>query len=163
MESVHCHETTDLDEVSQTEGFLELVVQAVCLTRDIDVGPELFLDGIDLRNTFLQAFCRTPHTYEVPHDEPQLFVDRIHGAVTLDSHEFVDLVLNSLLCLSELRQIRTHTRNTDLVAQVVLNRIRKYEVTICETLHQSRSTKTVSTVVREVRLTDTEQTLDGRL
>ena len=163
MECIHCHQTTDLDEVSQTEGFLQLVVEVVSRTRDIDIRPELFLDRINTLDTFLQALCGTTHSDEVPHDKTQLFMDRIHRALTLNSHQFVNLILYSLLRLSELRQVGRHARNTNLVREVVLDGVRQNEVTVSQTLHEGRSTETVSTVVGEVRLADTEQTLYGRL
>ena len=163
MECIHSHQTTDLDEVSQTEGFLQLVVEVVSRTRDIDIRPELFLDRIDTLDTFLQALCGTTHSDEVPHDKTQLFMDRIHRALTLNSHQFVNLILYSLLRLSELRQVGRHARNTNLVREVVLDGVRQNEVTVSQTLHEGRSTETVSTVVGEVRLADTEQALYGRL
>ena len=90
-------------------------------------------------------------------------MDTVHRAVTLNSHELLDLLGDTLLCLSELWEVGGHTRNADLVAQVVLDSIRQYEVTISQTLHQRRSTEAVSTVVREVSLTNTEETLHAGL
>ena len=49
--------------------------------------------------------------------------------------------------------------NLDLVSQVVLDGEWQYEVTISKTLHQCRCTEAVCTVVREVTLTDSEETL----
>ncbi len=48
----------------------------------------------------------------------------------------------------------------NLVSQIVLDRVGQYEVTVSETLHQSRSTEAVSTVVGEVSFTDSEEARD---
>ena len=93
----------------------------------------------------------------------ELLVDRVYRACTLDSHELVDLVLNLLLGLYELGQVGREAGNLDLVAEVVLDSVGKHEVTISKTLHEGRSTETVSTVVREVGLTDSEETGDRGL
>ena len=89
----------------------------------------------------------------------QLFVDRINRALALDVHQVVNLCLNSLFCLIKLRSIGLETRNSNLIAQVVLDGIRQYKVTISQTLHQCRSTQSVCTMVREVSLTNSKQTL----
>ena len=163
VKCIHSHQTTNLDEVSQTESFLQFVIECTSFARDIDICPELFLDSIYLSDSGFESFGCTSHTNEVPHDKTQLFVDAIHRAFTLNLHQAVNLLLYFLLCFSELRQVGGHTRYADLVAEVVLNGIRKYKVTISQTLHQSRSAETVSSVVGEVSLTDTEQTLNGSL
>ena len=90
-------------------------------------------------------------------------MDRVYRACTLDSHELVDLVLNLLLGLYELGQVGREAGNLDLVAEVVLDSVGEHEVTIGKTLHERRSTETVSTVVREVSLTDSEETGDRGL
>ena len=84
----------------------------------------------------------------------------VYRLLPLDAHEALNAVIDLLLCLVKLRQVRTKAWHLNLVSEVILNRIRKDEVTISQALHQSRSTKTVSTVIREVRLTDSEETWD---
>ena len=88
----------------------------------------------------------------------ELLVDRVNRTLTLDVHQTVDLVADSLLGSCELRQIGRNLWPYSLVSQIVLDGVRQYEVTIGQTLHQSRSTQTVSTVVREVTLTNSKQT-----
>ena len=163
VEGIYSHQATNLDEVCQTECFLQLVVERTCLARDIYVAPELFLDGIDFLDSRLEALCGTSHADEVPHDETQLLVDGVHRAFALDSHEAVDLVLHVLLRRSKLRQVGGHTRYADLVGEVVLDGVRQYEVAVSKTLHECGSTEAVGTVVGEVRLADAEETFDGGL
>ena len=87
-------------------------------------------------------------------------MDRVYTTCTLDSHQLGNLVIYSLLGLYELRSICAEAWNLNLVGEIVLDCIRKNEVTVGKTLHESRSTKTVSTVVAEVSLTDSEETRD---
>ena len=87
-------------------------------------------------------------------------MDRVYAACTLDSHELRNLVIDSLLSLNELRSLSAETWNLNLVGKIVLYCIRKNEVTVGKTLHKSRSTKTVSTMIAEVSLTDSEETWD---
>ena len=87
-------------------------------------------------------------------------MDRVNGLLTLDVHQVVNLILDSLFSSSKLRQVGREARYGDLVSQIVLDGVRQYEVAIGQTLHQGRSTQTVGTMVREVALADGEQTLD---
>ena len=96
----------------------------------------------------------------LPHDVAKLLVDRVYRTLTLDVHEAVDLSLNTLLSLCKLGQVGREVRPDSLVSEVVLDGVRQYEVAVCQALHKCRCTKTVSTVVREVTLTDSEQTSD---
>ena len=50
-------------------------------------------------------------------------------------------------------------RNSDLVAEIVLDSIGKHEVSVGKTLHKSGCAETVGTVIREVALTDGKETL----
>ena len=88
----------------------------------------------------------------------KFLVNRVDRALTLNIQQTILLLINLLLSLSELRQIGRNLRPNSLISQIVLDSVRQNEVTIGQTLHQSRSTQTVSTVVREVTLTDSEQT-----
>ena len=54
-------------------------------------------------------------------------------------------------------------RNSDLVAEIVLDGIGKHEVTVGKTLHEGGSTETVGTVIGEVTLADGEEALDRSL
>ena len=81
----------------------------------------------------------------------------------MDAHEAVDAVINILLSLFELRKVSTEAWHLNLVCKVVLYRVRKHEITISKTLHESRSSKTISTVVREVSFTDSEETWNACL
>ena len=155
-----CDKLTHEDEVAEVDSLVELYVQAFLRSRDEEVGVEFLAELLDKLDAFLQAICRTTHTYVLPHDVAKLLVDRVNRTLTLDVHEAVDLSLNTLLCLSKLWQIGREVRPDSLVGKVVLDGVRQYEVTIGQALHKSRSTKTVGTVVREVTLTDSEQTCD---
>ena len=91
----------------------------------------------------------------------QLLVDRVNRTLTVDIHQAINLCIDSLLCLFKLRTVDWNLCPKCLISKIVLNSIRQYEVTISKTLHQSRSTKTVSTMVREVTLTNSKQTWNG--
>ena len=97
----------------------------------------------------------------LPHDVAKLLVDRIDRALALDAHQAVDFLLYALLSLVELRTVCWNLRPDSLVSKIVLDGVRKNEVTVSKTLHEGRSTETVSTMVREVTLADSEETSDG--
>ena len=145
------------------DSLVQLDVQTFLGTGDEEVLVELLADSLQELQTFLQTLLGTTHTYMLPHDVTQLLVDRVNRALTLDVHQTVNLCLNSLLGSLELGQVGRQASPQLLVGQVVLDSIGKYEVTIGQALHKSRSTQTVSTVVREVTLTDSEQTGDSGL
>ena len=105
IERVDSHQTTYLDEVCQTKRLLQLVVERTCLAGYINIAPELFFDGINLLDSRLKTLCRTTHTNEIPHDKTQLLVNGIDRTLALNRHQLLYLVLNLLLCLSELRQV----------------------------------------------------------
>ena len=91
----------------------------------------------------------------------QLLVDRVNRTLTMDTHQAINLCTDSLLSLIKLRAIGWNLCPECLISKIVLNSIWQHKVTISKTLHQSRSTKAVSTVVREVTLTNREQTRNG--
>ena len=158
-ECIVSDELTHSDEVVQTDSLVQLDVHAFLVTGDEEVGIELLADFLHLGDTLLQAFSCTGHTYVVPHDAAELLVDRVNRTLTLDVHQLVNLSLDSLLGLDELGQILREAGNSNLVGQIVLDSIRKHEVTVGQSLHEGRSTKAVSTVVREVTLADGEESL----
>ena len=152
-----CHQRTDFDKVSQTQCLVQFHVQAIGLTRNEYIAPEFLLQVFQHLDSFFQAFRVACHTDVFPHDMSQLTVDRIDCFFTLHVHQLRDTGVNSLFCFHKFRQVSAKARNLDLVRQIVLDRVRQYEVTIGQSLHQSRSTQTVSAVVREVGFTNCEQ------
>ena len=83
--------------------------------------------------------------------------------VPFDAHEFLNTLAYTLLSLVKLLGIGGEVRHLDLVAEIVLHGVRYHEVAVGETPHESRRTETVGTVVREVTLTQSEETLDRSL
>ena len=158
IQCVVSHQSTDLDEVCQTQCLLQLDILINSLTRNKYIGPELLLQRFQLLDSLLQALRITCHTNVLPHDVTQLTMDGINRFLTLDAHQLIDAILDSLLSLSKLRQLCAETRHLNLVGQIVLDRVGQYEVTVCQTLHQRRCTQAVRTVIVEVSLTDSEQT-----
>ena len=71
---------------------------------------------------------------------PELFVNAIHRALTVNVKDVVNAILYFFLSSDEFRRIGREASHGDLVAQIVLNRIRQYEVAVSQTLHQCRRT-----------------------
>ena len=90
----------------------------------------------------------------------QFFVDRVNGVFTVNGFNLLDLLLNSFLCCCKLRQICREAWNLNLIGQVILDCVRQYEVSVSQTLHQSRCSQTVGSVIREVSFADSKQTRD---
>ena len=78
----------------------------------------------------------------------------------MDAHQAVNLSLYTLLGLIKLGTVGGDVGPDSLVGEVVLDGVGQHEVAVGQTLHKSRSTQTVCTVVREVALADGEQTCD---
>ena len=67
----------------------------------------------------------------------KFLVDAVDRLLTLDVEQVVDVLLNASLGFLEFGEVSAETGNSDLVAEVVLNRVGKYEVTISQALHLS--------------------------
>ena len=160
VQSIVSHQFTDTDEVFQTQCLFEFYVQIPSVTRNTEVAIECLADFLQLSDSCSQRFLSTTHTYEVPHDETHFLMDRVNRTLTLDVHQLFDTSSQCLFSSFEFRQVCREAWNLDLVCQVVLDCVRQYEVTVCQTLHQCRCTQAVCTVVREVSFTDSEETLD---
>ena len=160
VQSVASHQLTQLQVIGQTQGLLQLYVERHRIANHLNILPELLAKCLDLRDSGLERLLRTSHTYILPHDVAQLLVNIVYRLLTIDRHQLLDLLLHGLLSLVECRGIHVYLRSLNLLREVVADRVGKYEVTISQTLHQCRSTQTVSTVVREVGLTDSVQTRD---
>ena len=88
----------------------------------------------------------------------KLLVNAVNRLLTIDVEQVVDVILHSLFGSHKFGQVGAEAGHSDLVAEVVLNGVRQHKVTIGQTLHKGRSTQAVGTVVREVTLTNGEQT-----
>ena len=99
----------------------------------------------------------------LPHDVAKLLVDRVYRALTLDTHQAVDFLLNALLSLLKLLEVGREAGPERLVGQIVLDGVGKHKVTVSQALHERGSTQTVGTVVREVALADGKQAGDSGL
>ena len=87
----------------ESECFLELGVEVVGLARDVDVGPELFLDLLEFCQGVGEALLGASHADVLPHDVSEFLVDGVDGALALDAHDLGNLVLDGLLGSVELR------------------------------------------------------------
>ncbi len=154
MQGVVSYELAHEDEVAQMDGLVELDVEAFLASRNEEVGVELLTQSLEQLQAFLQAFLRATHTDVLPHDVAKFLVDGVNRALALDVHQTVNLLLNSLLRLSEFRQVGRETRPNGLVCEVVLYGVRQYEVSVGEALHESRCAEAVGSVVGEVALAD---------
>src|SRR5574344_69490 len=124
---------------------------------------EFLAKFLDFLQTFFKSFFRAAHAHIIPHHKTEAFVDGINADITLDIVNLVYFFLYGLLCLLKLWQICRETWNSNLVAQIILDSIRNNEISVSQSLHQSRSTKAVSTMIGEVALAKRKQSLDGSL
>ena len=163
VEGVDGDEVTDVDEVREAEGLLEFSVEVVGLARNVDIGPELFLDVLEHAESLGEALFGATHADVFPHDVTEFLVDGVNRALALNGHDLSDLVLDLFFGLVEDGVGSWDARNLDLVGQVILNGIGEYEVSVGEALHERRGAETVGTVVGEVSLADAEETRDRGL
>ena len=147
MQGVVGYEFAHEDEVAQMDGLVELDVEAFLASWNEEIGVELLTQSLEQLQAFLEAFLRATHADVLPHDVAKLLVDGVNRALALDVHQTVNLLLDSLLCFSELRQVCRETWPDSLVCKVVLDGVRQYEVAVGQSLHEGRSAKTVCSVV----------------
>ena len=93
----------------------------------------------------------------------EFLVDAVHGALTLDVQETVELGIDSLLSLGKLGQVGGDARPDGLVGEVVLDGVRQHEVAVGQALHESRGTEAIGTVVAEVALANSKEAGDRGL
>ena len=136
VQSIVSYKLTHKDEVTKMDGFIKLNVQSFLLTRDKEVSIELLTKSLQLLQTFLKAFLSTTHTYVFPHNMAEFLVDRVNRTLTMDTHQAINLCINSLFSLIKFRTISRNFAPKSLVCEIILNRIRQYKVTICQALHQ---------------------------
>ena len=163
VKRVACHQFADIEEVHETERFLQFLVELLVRARHTDRLPKFFPEVADFLNSLLQAGLVASHTHIFPHDVAEFLVDAVHGFGSLDREDFINPVADGLFRLSEFRSIRVSLRLRKLMGQIVADGVGKNEVTIGQALHQGGSTETVSTMVGEVGFTDGIETRNGRL
>ena len=88
-------------------------------------------------------------------------MDAVDRALTLDGKEAFDAFAHMLFGGFKFGKFRREAGNSDLVGEIVLDRVGQHEVSIGQSLHKSRSAEAVGTVIGEVTFTDGEQTING--
>ena len=161
MKSVVSHKFTHEDEVFETKCLLEFHIHTVFCARDAKFLVESLAEFLEQAKTLDETFFRASHTHVFPHDVTEFFVDAVYTALAADCEKTIDAFAHVLFCSLKFGEVSREARNGDLVSEVILNRVRKHEVTIGQTLHECRSTEAVCTVVREVTFTDGKETIDG--
>ena len=68
VKSIESHQFTNVEEVFQTQGLLQFLVELELCSRNLDVAVELFAKSLDLSNCLLQASLITGHTHIIPHN-----------------------------------------------------------------------------------------------
>ena len=150
VEGVTGHQLTYLEEVSHTEGFLQLLVELLVGTGYIYVLHVLGTELVNLLYSLLKTFLVTGHADFLPHDVTELLVVVVHRLSTLVVEEVADTLLDCFLCLIELRSVGIDLWLLNLVRKVVSDGIRKDKISVCKTLHEGGCTETVAAVVGEV-------------
>ena len=160
VKRVDSHHLRHDKEVFQTQSLFKFGVEVVGAAYYTQVGVELLAHILKLVERFYKALESTAHANKVPHHMTETLVDFIGTLGTLDSHKFLDTVAYCLFSVVKLFGVGCEVGHLDLVAEVVLHSVRKHEVTVGKTLHESRRAETVCAVVGEVTFTDGKQTLD---
>ena len=159
--SVTSHKFADFEEILETKCLFKFLVELELSTRNPYGLIEFLLEFVDFLNGLLKTLGIASHTYVLPHDVAKFLMKNVYRNCTLHCEEVVDTLLNGLFSLCELRTVDIGLRLCELLGEVISDSDRKNEVTIGQSLHEGRSAKTVSTVVREVSLTDGVKTRDG--
>ena len=97
VQGVDAHELGQLEEVQQSAGLLQGLVELVGLARDAGVAPELLLEGPDLLDGVTQTGITPLHAAVLPHDAPQGHVEVVHAAGPTQRHEAGDALLDGAL------------------------------------------------------------------
>ena len=155
------HEFAHEDEVFETQCLFEFHVHALGSAGDEEIGEEGLAKLLEEGECLFEAFLGATHTDVFPHDVAEFLVDAVHRALTLDGKEAFDAFAHMLFGGFEFGKFRREAGNGDLVGEIVLDRVGQHEVSIGQSLHESRSAEAVGTVIGEVTFTDGEQTING--
>ena len=128
---------------------------------DEEIGEEGLAKFLKEGECLFETFLGATHTDVFPHDVAEFLVDAVDRALTIDGKEAIDALAHVLLGGFEFGKLRREARNSDLVGEVVLDRVGQHEVSIGQSLHESRSAEAVGTVIGEVTFTDGKETING--
>ncbi len=155
VQGVESEDFGEFEEVSHSAGAFEVLVEGTFGTEHVDVFPEFGTEGRNLLEGGLEAGFVTGHAHVFPHDVTEFTMDIVNSAVTLDGEELVDAFFGLLLAVFE-RGIGFGNLLELGAREVAADGERNDEVTVGETLHQSRSAEAICIVVGEVGFTENE-------
>ena len=163
VQGVSGDEACQLEIVGQAQSFLHLGVEALDVAGDADALPEFIFQFVNHALGSGEALLVAAHAHLLPHDVAKLLVEIVDGLVASDAHEFIFALTYSLFGFVEFGAVGGDMTNGNLVSEVVLESIGKYEVAVGEALHEGRGTETVGTVVAEIALASGEEAGNGGL
>ena len=154
VQGIDAHELAQLHEVCNTASLFKGLVEFTNrLAGNANVTPVVGAKLADHLDGLLQALFATLHTAVFPHDLAQFLVEGIHRTGTIDRHELVNATLSGVQCFNNILGGLIQLGEVEAVCQVVVDGVRKNEVTIGQPLHQCGCTQAVRAVIREVRFT----------
>ena len=155
------HEFAHEDEVFETQCLFEFHVHALGRAGDEEIGEEGLAKFLEEGECLFEPLLGATHADVFPHDVAEFFVDTVDRALTLDGKEAFDAFAHMLFGGFKFGKLRREAGNSDLVGEIVLDRVGQHEVTVGQSLHEGRSTEAVGTVIGEVTFTDGEKTIHG--
>src|SRR6516165_711230 len=103
LERIEAHELPELQEIGDTAGQLEGLVELPARARHVDVLPELLAQDRDLAEAVLEAFLVAGHAAVLPHDLAELPVERRRRALPANRKEPLRAVGDGLFRGADLR------------------------------------------------------------
>ena len=95
--SVAAHEFAELEEVGQTTGAFESLIERLAGTRDVDVGPKFLAELGDFDEGLFKAFLGAGHPAVIPHEFPKTFMEFIHRSLAFGAEQTSGHIANMLL------------------------------------------------------------------
>src|SRR5439155_5631153 len=131
LERVETHQLPELQEIRHASRDLERLVELLPGTRHGHALPELVAQSRDLAKPFFEPVAVPFHAAELPHDLPELAVERGHRALAPDREEAPGARGDGLLRGNDLRAV-ARDRSELSPREIVPDRVRNDEVAVGE-------------------------------
>src|SRR5436305_13304977 len=106
LQCVDTHQLGEFQEIGNTSGTFQRLIEIIALTRHSYLVPELFAKYGNFFERLAQTLFMTRHSAFVPEKQAKLPMERIDRTSHVDVEEFLDDSPNIFFYLSELRIIR---------------------------------------------------------
>ena len=160
VEGVTRHEFTKFDKVDDTARFFEFLVDIACITGDADIVPEVFTEGLDLCDGFLESLFGAADADFVEENFTEAAMEAFGGLIAFGFEEAIDEIAGVVDGFFANVVRSGEGLCVHLVCEVVADGVGGDKVPIRETLHEGACPEAVGSVIGEVGFAEDEESGD---